>query len=215
MVKRSTCIVLPALLAVGSSCAQAQPSAAIERAQQEISDYPIAAVVNEYRATCGLFTSQREAAENVRKAGWNQVADPAKTPMGPAIERTEIEGRSMAQRTGNQFEPLILFQKELNGDELFITLTEFTLAGRRFSGCRLFDLGERRSIPRATVESLVGRPAKEQSAMGMTVLLWQPGFTPAQPNFEIWSVPADSQPAIENKFDGLMLRMESIEMIAQ
>ena len=194
------------LLLLGlSGCANAETSS------QPTADYSLRPAFDEHKAACSDFKTREEAASHVAAAGWQKVADVAKSQMGAAIARTDEFGATMKKRPGGNYEPTLLYQKKVAGREMFITVTQSGLLGKRMIGCRLFDLSQSLSVVQVEAEKLVGRPVSQvQSVQGIRVLLWLPGLAEPQPNFEIWQIPPGSPAAIEQKFDGLMLRADFI-----
>lgn len=120
----------------------------------------------------------------------------------------------MLGRAGGELKPTLVYTKEIAGRRVWVSLTDSSFRNTRIVGCRLFDLGEATTFTKAELEKVVGRPAALEQQLGsLTATVWQPGFNPSAVSFEIWQIPPGSPQAVEQKFDGIMLRTDKMETV--
>jgi quinol monooxygenase YgiN len=172
-------------------------------------EYPVVKVVEAFRDACGQYSNQEEAAKNVAKAGWVAVQDPSTSPLADFLEHTK--GQMLKLETVRDAKSFLVFEKLIESEDVFIVLTEFVMGSRRVAGCRLYDVDEQREVHIADIEKWIGRKKiAEQNVSSAQVSIWQPAFHPDQFVFEVHRYPKDSKLAVENKFNGIMLRLDTV-----
>jgi len=177
--------------------------------------YPALAVLDAFRSGCGTIEDQAAASESLAAAGWGN-SDPSTRPAALTrfLDFALREGaRLVSERDGTMSE-MEVFERTIAGEQLYVVLSEVRVDGTRVSGCRLFDLGETRSIPIETAHAWLGREAtKVIDRAEVTVATWEPGTLPGHDSFQIFFVPAESPLKEVLFFDGVALKSDTVGVL--
>ncbi|MEL6530067.1 MAG: hypothetical protein AAGK01_02770 [Pseudomonadota bacterium] len=174
--------------------------------------YPAVEVLNAFRDGCGAIENQAAASASLTNAGW-EVVDEAFSSVDLVIFLTfarDAGGKAVSAQGGTMSE-MEVFEKTVSGEQLFIVLSEVKIDGVRVTGCRLFDFGETRAIPAATVtEWLDQEPSRVINREELQVADWEPGTLPGHDSFQLFFVPADSPVKQAFKFDGVAFKSDTV-----
>jgi len=174
--------------------------------------YPALEVLNTFRDGCGAIEDQAAASASLSGAGW-EVVNEAFASVDLTIFLTfarEAGGQAVAAQGGSMSE-MEVFEKTIAGERLFVVLSEVKVDDLRVTGCRLFDFGETRAIPAATVtEWLKREPAKVIDRPEAQISDWEPGMLPGHDSFQLFFVPTDSPLKEAFKFDGVALKSDTV-----
>ncbi|MEM7666619.1 MAG: hypothetical protein AAF250_12245 [Pseudomonadota bacterium] len=174
--------------------------------------YPALEVLDAFRDGCGAIEDQAAASASLAAAGW-EVSDPAVQP----VDLTEFlafardaGGRAVTAQGGSMSD-MEVFEKTIAGERLFVVLSEVKIDEVRVTGCRLFDFGETRAIPAATVTEWLDRESVNViDRPEAQIADWEPGTLPGHDSFQLFFVPTDSPVKDAFKFDGIALKSDTV-----
>ena len=107
-----------------------------------------------------------------------------------------------------------VFERTIAGEQLYVVLSEVRVDDTRVSGCRLFDLGETRSIAVEAAQAWLGREATRVIERAeVPVATWEPGTLPGHDSFQIFFVPPDSPLKEVLFFDGVALKSDTVGVL--
>ncbi len=187
----------------GASSPAAQPRAADE--------YPATEVLAAFEQACGSIASLDATASNVIQAGWTISDGALPQEMTQFLQFAETEGKKLVESKDGQFQGMRVFENSIDGEKVYIVLSEVAIEGIRVTGCRLFDLGENRAITTHETQQWLGRPpTKVQSHPEIQVADWEPGLRPQHDTFQLFHVPPGSPVADVVKFTGIALKADTV-----
>ncbi|MEO1488212.1 MAG: hypothetical protein AAFR88_02085 [Pseudomonadota bacterium] len=179
---------------------------------EDPSPYPGLAILDAFKTGCGAIEDQAAASSSLTAAGWD-VSNPDFRP-GPLTDFlafAQEAGGEAVRAQGGTMSDMEVFEREIEGERVFVVLSEVRIDGTRVTGCRLFDFGETRKIGIETARGWIGRePVKTINKDGVIIADWEPGTTPGHDSFQLFFIPADSPLKQATYFDGVALKSDTV-----
>ena len=155
--------------------------------------YPSAAVLTAFRTACSDLGSIEAAAGGVREAGWTELDTTDGTPIAPLMDFAEQQGNRAVAAAGGTVDPMRSFRRTVEGEELYLVVSQVRIEGNEVTGCRLYDVDEPRRITVEEATRWIGRPPTEtEDTAELMRGSWTPGFSGGRDSFELLYIPAES-----------------------
>jgi hypothetical protein len=182
---------------------------ALAAATAPAAPYPTAAVLEAFRGACENLTSRAATKVRLVKQGWREVTLDKGTPLSDLLAFGLEEGAKAAAKDGARVAPYSVHERVVAGETLSLIMSGLIYEGTYINGCRMYDVGEMRSIPLAEAEAWMGRKADQSQAKPeLSAAIWRPGFDRQYHlSFQLFHVP-DGSPAVA------LLKVTGIALVA-
>ncbi len=171
--------------------------------------YPATAVLTAFRAACSDLGSMDAVIGQIGQEGWTELATTEGTPIGPLMGFAEDEGNRAVEQAGGTVEPMRSFRRTVEGEDLYLVVSQVRIEGNEVTGCRLYDVDEPRRITVEEAASWLGRaPAQTEDTPQLMRALWSPAFSGGEDSFELFHIPAGSPAARFVRLAGIGLKID-------
>ncbi len=174
--------------------------------------YPAVAVLEAFRGACEDLKSRAATKARLNKQGWSEVTLTKGTPLADLLDFGLEEGAKAAAKDGARVAPYSVHEREVAGETLSLIMSGLIYDGSYVNGCRMYDVGETRSITLAEAEAWIGRKADQSQARSeLSAAIWRPGFDRKYHlSFQLFHVPQGSPAVALLKVTGIALVADHI-----
>jgi len=172
--------------------------------------YPVEQVLSAFRTACGAMSDYSDTIASVTKAGWTDRSEAGIPEMAEFMTFAEDTGRGMIDDAGGTMSQPAIFSNDVAGENLAIVITQVEMAGKRVTGCRLFDPGESRDAGAQGVSTLIGaEPVQLIEREGNTIAKFG-GLADGHDSYDYYFIPAGSPLESMLHFNGLAMKIDSV-----